>query len=232
MTKIIVTLLASTLLGGCQSIFGSHAKLEVRPIGAEQTAATAAIALEEGRQHLLRGEVASAIAAFRNAALDPATAAPAHNGLGVAYATLGRGDLAERYFQQAVAGDPSLAKYAANLARLYRSREAQLAKARTVQTPIVVAGIDEAAVPMAESAPAHERIMRAGPSNVVITAATASGAVTRVSRQEIAIRTLPDAPALAVDDQRRRNPRFVAARANPAPKQYPLRVELPKLARH
>lgn len=224
MTKTIVTLLASTLLAGCQSIFGSHAKFEVRPVGVEQTTATAAVALEEGRQYLTRGEVASAIAAFRIAANDPASAAPAHNGLAIAYALMGRGDLAERYFQHAVADDPDETKYSANLAKFYRSREAQLAKAPALQAPIVVARIDEAA-------PVPDRVMRAGPSNVVITATKAGGAVTRVSRQEIAIRTLPDAPVLAVGDQRRRNPRFVAVQARPAPKHYPVRIALPKLAR-
>ncbi|MDP3676134.1 MAG: hypothetical protein Q8R44_13750 [Novosphingobium sp.] len=227
MNKVIVTLLASTLLAGCQSIFGSHAKLEVRPVGAEQTAATAAVALEEGRQYLTRGEIASAIAAFRIAAHDPASAAPAHNGLAVAYALMGRGDLAERYFQQAIAADPEDPRFAANLARFYRSREAELAKARAVQAPIVVAQTDDAAVSLSEAPPVSERAMRAGPSTVVITAAAAStGAVTRVSRQEIAIRTLPDAPVQAAGDPRRRNPRFVQARPG-----YPLRIALPNGAR-
>lgn len=231
MNKTIVTLLASTLLGGCQSIFGSHAKLEVRPIGTEQTSATAAVALEEGRQYLTGGEIASAIAAFRTAAQDPSSAAPAHNGLAVAYALLGRGDLAERFFQQAVADDPAEAKYAANLAKFYSSREAELAKAQAVAAPIVVARTDEAAVAVAEAEPVADRVMRAGPSNVVITSTTSGAGVTRVSRQEVVIRTLPDAPVPAVGDQRRRNPRFVAAQAKPAPRRYPVRIELPRLAR-
>lgn len=227
MNKLIVTLLASSLLAGCQSIFGSHAKLEVRPVGVEQTAAAAAVALEEGRQHVTRGEIASAIAAFRTAAHDPASAAPAYNGLAAAYALIGRGDLAERYFQQAIAADPQDARFAANLAKFYRSREAELARASAVQAPIVVAQTDDAAVSLAEARPVSERVMRAGPSHVVITAAPAStGAVTRVSRQEIAIRTLPDAPARAAADPRRRNPRFVETRAG-----YPLRIALPDRAR-
>lgn len=226
MNKTIVTLLASTLLAGCQSIFGSHAKLEVRPVGTEQTAATSAIALEEGRQYLTRGEIASAIAAFRIAAHDPASVAPAHNGLGVAYALMGRGDLAERYFQQAISADPGDPRFTANLAKFYRSREAELAKAQAVRAPIVVVQADDPSVAVAEVEPVADRVMRAGPSNVVITAATGGAGVTRVSRQEVVIRTLPDAPALAASDSRRRNPRYVEARRS-----YPIRIALPKSER-
>jgi tetratricopeptide (TPR) repeat protein len=227
MTRAFVALFASTLLAGCQSIFGSHAKLEVRPIGVEQTAATAAVALEEGRQHLTGGEITSAIVAFRVAAQDPASAAPAYNGLGVAYALMGRGDLAERYFQQAVAADPADQRFAANLARFYRSREAQLAKAQTVPAPIVVArSAETAAAVVAQAEPVANRVMREGPSNVVITAATSGAGVTRVSRQEVVIRTLPDATSLAGSDPRRRNPQFGEA----GPK-YPLRIDLAKAAK-
>ena len=122
MKKIIAVALAATLVSGCQSIFGHHAKLEVRPIGTESTAASVAAALDEGRLSLKRGDFASAIMEFRMASLDPNTAAGAHNGLGAAYAMLGRGDLAERYFQQAITEDPAEPKYSSNLAKYYGSR--------------------------------------------------------------------------------------------------------------
>ena len=218
MNKLLMAALAPMLLAGCHSLFGQQAKLEVRPAGAPVNGASAAIALEEGRQHLLSGEPASAIVALRLATLDPGTAAPAHNGLGVAYAMLGRGDLSERYFQRAVEQDPADPRFPANLARFYASREA-MAKAGSAQAPAVVA-IAEAVEP-----PPVQRMVQAGPSVVRIELPTSAEAMTRVSRQEVVIRTRAPEPAVAVADARRRNPRFSALPAKRTAS-YPVRIEL------
>ena len=224
MNKLLIVALAPTLLAGCQSLFGQQAKLEVRPAGAPVDAASAAIALEEGRQHLLRGAPASAIVALRSATLDPGTAAPAHNGLGVAYAMLGRGDLAERYFQRAVEQDPADPRFAANLARFYASREAMLARAEAARAAAVVA----VAEPV--EAPPVQRMVQAGPSVVRIDLPTPAEAMTRVSRQEVVIRTRAPQPAVATADVRRRNPRYSAAPTKPA-RTYPVRIELSAAAK-
>jgi tetratricopeptide (TPR) repeat protein len=221
MNKIIVAALASTLLAGCQSLFGTSAKLDVRPGTNAGQPASAAIALEEGRQHLTDGNLGSAIAALRNATLDPATAPSAHNALGVAYAMLGRGDLAERYFRQAVEEDPGDARFAANLSRFYASREAMLAKREAVVPPIAVALVAPEA-----AAPAPVRTMQAGPSTVRIELPTPANSVTRVSRQEVVIRTQASQPPAAMADVRRRNPRFSAARPANAASAYPVRIDL------
>ena len=229
MNKVLVAALASTLLGGCQSLFGSSAKLEVRPAGV-QTEASAAIALEEGRRHLAQGELGSAIAALRTASLDPATAPSAHNALGVAYAMLGRGDLAERYFRQAVDEDPADPRFSANLSRFYASREAMLAKREALPAPIAVALAEpQTAVPEVVAV-APVRMMQAGPSTVRIDLPTPANAVTRVSRQEVVIRTQPPHPAVAVAEVRRRNPRFSAAQPARAVAAYPVRIEFPDVA--
>lgn len=227
MNKLMIVLLASTLLGGCQSLFGKSAKLEVRPAGAT-IAVSAAISLEEGRQHLLRGEPASAIVALRLATVDPATAAPAHNGLGVAYAMLGRGDLAERYFQRAVEQGPDDPRFAANLSKFYASREAMFAKAEAAKAVAVVAIAEPA-----EAAPAAivRRTLQAGPSVVRIDLPTPAEAMTRVSGREVVIRTHTPQPPAAMADARRRNPRFSAVAAARPASSYPVRIELPAARR-
>lgn len=231
MKRILAAALLATMLAGCQSIFGHHsARLDVRPVGEAQTAAAAAIALEEGRQHLIRGEVASAIVALRTASSDPATAAPAHNGLAVAYAMLGRGDLAERYFQQAIAEDPADPRFAANLARFYQSRDAAMAKAVVVPAPVVIATVEEAALATPVVEAPVEREFRAGPSLVRVSNPTPQAALTRVSRQEVVIHSAPQSPVLASTDPRRRNLRFGEARPL-ARTAYPIHIELAKVAR-
>lgn len=113
---------AALALGGCQSFMGalgfgpkqsSQVEQRAEVFGSEE--------LERGRLALKQGHVAFAIQQFRMAALNERTAPDAFNGLGVAYAELGRADLAERYFKTAMELDSANPKYAANLARFYRS---------------------------------------------------------------------------------------------------------------
>ena len=114
---ILVLALATPLLGGCQSLFGS--KLSIRPAGSMvpegEAAGYAAVQVEIGRKALGDGQLGAAIAAFRNARLYPDQAAEATNGLAVAYSQLGRPDLAERYFREAVALAPRDRRFQANL---------------------------------------------------------------------------------------------------------------------
>lgn len=229
MKKLVAGAMAAMLLGGCQSIFGHHAaRLDVHPVGEVQTTAEAAIALEEGRQYLAGGEVASAIVAFRTASLDPATAASAHNGLAVAYALLGRGDLAERFFQRAIEEDPFDPRFAANLDRFYRSRDAKMAKVENF--PAVASTEVAMSATMIAEAPL-ERVFRAGPSLVRVSSPTQREALTRVSLREVVIHTLPQDAVPATADPRRRNPRFVATKPARSGQTYPLRIDLAKLAK-
>lgn len=119
-SRIALLVGGSLLIGGCQLFQGNTARLEAglriprqaepRDYAREQFAA--------GRAELTAHNYASAIAAFRNSSLEPELAAPSYNGLGVAYAGIGRNDLAERYFRMAIADDPGSPRYASNLARL------------------------------------------------------------------------------------------------------------------
>lgn len=219
MTKMIFAVaLAATMLTGCQSIFGQRARLEVRPAGQEQTAAAAAIALEEGRQALIRGEVGTAIVALRKAQMDPATTAPALNALGAAYAMLGRGDLAEHYFNEAIAADPNEPKYAANLARYYRSREAALAKASITPTPIVASTTEESTPDLAALNRDFDRVIRVGSHDLRIERGS-SATLQRVSSQEVAIRTAAQNPnPLAKGSD--------GSRLSAIRQSYPIRIQL------
>ena len=222
MKKLIAAILATTLLGGCQSIFGHHARLDVRPVGGEDSPEAGAIALEEGKQFLRSGAVGSAIVALQKAAADPIAAPEAHNALAVAYALLGRGDLAERFFQQAMAENPSEAKYSANLAKFYQSREAALAREVRVSAHAFVAAPD---IELAVVAEQFDKVIQAGPGAIRVSAATRENAITRVSQNEVTIRTLPAPPVAVAASERRRNPRFTAVGSTTRVAPYPIRIE-------
>jgi tetratricopeptide (TPR) repeat protein len=129
----VVLALAATLLGGCQSLFGARiGKFEPRSPVVPQAwgpVGSPAAALADGRRQLATGQYGLAISRFREAAVKADNAAAAHNGLGVAYAQLGRADLARRYFLAAIAEAPSDPRYVANLERLVASTRIVAAEA-------------------------------------------------------------------------------------------------------
>lgn len=136
---------AALALGGCQSFIGAlgfgpkpSAQVEQRAevFGSEE--------LERGKLALRQGHVAMAIQQFRMAALNEDHAADAFNGLGVAYARLGRADLAERYFKSAMELDSANPKYAANLARFYDSALGNSARALAAREREAAAALAEA----------------------------------------------------------------------------------------
>jgi hypothetical protein len=99
----------------------------------------------------------------------------------VAYAKLGRLDLAERYFQAAILSDPDNTRYAANLLRLQR----QVMLARRPSAGDGLAAVGAASEPQAR--PASQGLL--------------AGTVDRVSRGEVRVSTRPDlgnAPAMMV----------------------------------
>lgn len=111
------------MASGCQMFHSNSARLQAG-LRIPQQAAPHTYAqqqLELGRAALATQNYASAAAAFRNSALEPEFAAESHNGLAIAYAGMGRNDLAEDYFRQAIAEDPATPKYADNLLRLQRA---------------------------------------------------------------------------------------------------------------
>lgn len=180
--RLSCLVVAAVSLGGCQSFpLTSWMGKKDRPASDAEPAlaGNTAGALEEGTAFLRAGELSAAVASFRIAQLDRATRADASNGLGVAYAKLGRLDLAERYFQAAILSDPENTKFAANLLRLQQ----QVMLARRTDADAALA-----AVATTTPEPQASRALHAG-------------TIERVSRGEVRVSTRPDlgnAPAIAV----------------------------------
>lgn len=127
--KITTCVVAAASLSGCQGVMsalgfsGGEARADASaPIFGQED-------LDMGRMALKSGNPGNAIRHFQVAALNKETAADAFNGLGVAYAKLGRADLAERYFKTAVNLDAANPKFAGNLANFYASDLGQSSRA-------------------------------------------------------------------------------------------------------
>ena len=138
--KISATLAAAAMLSGCQSFQMPRFLAKARPAPQVwQPAPTGnfAQALEEGRAQLRSGNLSAAVAMLRIAQQSPQTRAEASNGLAVAYAKLGRLDLADRYFRAALAEKPDSDRFAANLLRLQQQTmmaQQSALRARTAAT--------------------------------------------------------------------------------------------------
>lgn len=255
--KTMVALcVAAQLLGGCQSLWGSG-RIAVRApeAVAGRTAAVAAghgeEQLGEGRKALDAGNTVAAITAFRLARMSPASAAAASNGLAVAYSRLGRHDLTERYFREAIVLAPDEPKYHANLARFHGLHPAEsipqaaptpaMAQAAQAQPAMAAA----AAVPAASRAPAARPVALARG----VVAWTPQARIQRISRNEVRIgapanEAAPVRRRLAWVDNAEPRPRYpvrvaipvmgqpasTAARA-PSRSAYPVRVEIGRAAR-
>jgi tetratricopeptide (TPR) repeat protein len=112
-----LSLAAVGLLGGCAAM-QPQAQLTIRPVQSQEGAQQLSKPIEAGMAHLRLGQNADAISSFRAALRDNPESAEAHNGLAIAYDRIGRTDLAQRYFELAMAHDPANVKYGANLALL------------------------------------------------------------------------------------------------------------------
>jgi len=182
--RLIAVLSTATVLGGCQSFPLTSWISKERPAAAAKRSALAenkSGALEEGKANLRSGNISAAVASFRIALLDPAARGDANNGLAVAYAKLGRADIAERYFRAAIEQDPNNPKYAANLLRLQQ----QVMLARSHVTP--ASGAQALAASANETRVASREAL--------------TGQATRISRAEVLIRSQPGtaaAPSMAV----------------------------------
>lgn len=181
---------AGLTLSGCQSplLAGWGFSKKAPAAGAfSRPAADPLVALEEGRIYLRNGQISAAVASFKIAQLDPAAAPDAKNGLGVAYVKLGRPDVADRYFREALALRPGEDRYAANLLRLQRN--VMLARG-TPADPLPTTGDGDAAqvaaaatpapITPTEPAPATARLARARTPVLRITTGEGNAAAPRV----------------------------------------------------
>lgn len=197
--RALVLVALAAQLGACSSFLGikfARSAPREAPVGLASKAeppTAAAPATEAGRGQLAAGQNGLAIESFQRALASGEPIAPAVNGLGVAYARLGRYDLAQRFFEQAMATDPGDARYADNLARLMRS-------------PMVIndkAALAAASIKAAESAAVREASVRAAEA-----APPALGRLQRVSRGEVRIVTAPTQPAPTRSASAAANPKF------------------------
>ncbi len=211
LTRIALLAAASSLIAGCQ---GSPLKgwkfARSTPSTLEQPKFAAAQVLQEGRAQLRSGHVAAAVASFRMAQLDPDTAAEANNGLGVAYSKLGRMDLADRYFRQAIQLAPTDMRFTANLLRMqHKVTLARRAREDTRQSDLAQREEVSEAIELASAEPVFRRTrgafhirtrgeLGAGPDMNIEYRRSASvevedeAADNRVARIEIASAETPD----------------------------------------
>jgi hypothetical protein len=111
-------------LAGCVSVMVSgcaaHQNMtpEYRLSSSAPAAVPGASMLQRGRAQLDAGLDALAIESFRSEIRQNPEGADAYNGLAVAYGRIGRNDLAQRYFETALAKDPANVKAQTNLAKL------------------------------------------------------------------------------------------------------------------
>jgi hypothetical protein len=172
----VLLIALSVPLGACSSLFGIYfADRQSRapsasPVSPPVLGPPTATRTTLARQELAEGQIGAAIEMFQQALSAGEERAPAVNGLGVAYARLGRADLAVRYFEEATAIAPADQRYAGNLALL-------LSSPSTLRR-------DEPALASAMAAP------QAAP-----TAASAQGVLQRVSTSEFRIVTADPQPA-------------------------------------
>ncbi len=133
------------LLGGCAA--GKQASLEIRNVNHAQIALAGESSIERGKELLRRGQNADAISAFRAALRQDVGRAEAHNGLAIAYDSIGRKDLARRYFELAVAEKPDEMRYRGNLARFFEDNgQAELA-AGLRDEPVILVSAERPVVP-------------------------------------------------------------------------------------
>lgn len=198
--KIATGLTLATMLSGCSlvhlPIFGHRAVFKPTSLATMQSSADDTDT-QEGRRKLADGQPGGAIESLQRALSRGESVAPALNALGVAYARIGRLDLAERYIAEATSLEPSDTHYAANLVLVLQTRDARAEEARRArEKSSVAAALAKAAVPT--------------PS---------PGRLERVSRLEIRIVTVPTqaAPlyrAVSVDRPRVDAPKASRATAN------------------
>ncbi len=238
--KMIVALMASSLLAGCQSFplsklgFGKPKPSASMPAILDEPGS---VVLAEGQEQLRQGNISAAVASFRIAALDADTQADASNGLGIAYAKLGRADLADRYFRSAALLDPANTKYAANLARLH---QAEYFAMRSRED----AAIAQAAASAVQDKPVSDSFAAAFETpvtNHVTVTGRHAAQLTRVSRGEIRITgasAAHNAPSMKVEYRPVRSAASAGAKDDAASSQatkqaaadqgleYPVRVAL------
>lgn len=174
-------------LGGCQVLGIGGPRLARAPADADASliASFGSDQLEVGRTALKEGRTVAAIDAFMIAKSFEREAPAAYNGLAVAYSRLGREDLAERFFQEAVARAPDDTRFRANLATFYVRHGIP----RSTQPALAIAQVEPVVAPAPEVAAAPVQVdpVAAVDAKSKVSARTPSSGLRRISRHEVKI---------------------------------------------
>lgn len=189
-------------LGGCQ-FFGKLNQAHSGSSNAQQASTQRAMpsSLAEGREHLRANRNGLAIDSFNLALVRGEDPAAAFNGLGVAYARVGRNDLAYRFFKKANASDPENPVYASNLIRL-------------VDSPAFALNQIDRAGPAAPPARVIERPVNA---SAAAAAPRQTGKLYREGRGQISLVTRPDSAAKSTEQRSAAMPRMAVRAATTSP---------------
>jgi tetratricopeptide (TPR) repeat protein len=196
--KASVALLMGLPLGACSSFLGIHfARHTPKAEPVEALATSVGASTEAGRARLADGQPGLAIESFQRAVASGEPAAPALNGLGVAYSRLGRDDLAERFFREAMVADPTNTRYADNLTLLMRSpsfaarNAAALAAQASQESTQLLAQTNGDAQTAEPLKPAIGQLQRLSRAEVHITTAPSQAAPLRPATAKVDSRTRP-----------------------------------------
>lgn len=196
----------TVVLAGCQSMGSGHALREGLRIPKERSPEEyAAGQLSLGREALGLEQWGLALTSFRLVRHMPEHAAEASNGMAIAYANIGRPDLAERLFQDAVALAPGDRRYQANLTRFYAvTPEFAVKTDRGFELAAAATAAIEQVVPAVRTIlPRH--------GSATIRVVMPAPRMVRVSTGEVRLGLPAQAaprPALAASGGRRLNPQF------------------------
>ena len=178
-TPLCLTTALALSLGGCALFPGGSSEPSIRVSSTLPMGPQALASFEIGRLALRDGNYAAAIAAFSDAREEPEVMAASLNGMGVAYAELGRPDLAERYFRQAMRAAPDDSRFEANLAKLLESQAAPLLPEPTPR----LAAHEGPSEPSPEVRVSHPRITVAPTLRIAVAEPTSQ--LARVSPNEV-----------------------------------------------
>ncbi len=155
---ILALATAMVSLSGCQLFSPGHGSAIQSAQAAPDMASYFDQRLADGRRHLQANRLSSAITAYRQASYSADHTADAYNGLAIAFDRLGRRDLAEHYFDAALALAPQNAAIARNLARFearHAGPERTEALARHDAPAGVTTDLQEPQVQLQTPAPVH-----------------------------------------------------------------------------
>jgi hypothetical protein len=220
---LILALMATS---GCQSFPFNFGLRDPAPAAQPDMSSYFAQRIEDGRRHLAANRPAAAINAFRQASYHPDQAGAAYNGMAIAYDRMGRHDLAERFFAQALQADPDDARFARNAARF----EATMLARRGADEAVELAA---APSPASDDAPAEVAFVQAAAALDAQAAPAPEGRMQRVSAQEVRIASRDDwTTRVASHDSARPAVLHIGPRPDDAPvladaaPEYPVRIAL------